>query len=88
MDQGHAPERRWPDDEPVRDERAQPPRSRRGRIVRALGDVFLTAGIGRAIGGSAGRDSADVQATTNVILFGEGEAKGREASRGSRTERR
>jgi hypothetical protein len=82
MDTGHAPEHQWPDDEPVRDERPEPPRSRRERIVRGLGDVFLTAGMGRAVGGSAGPDSAD-KAATNVILFGEGEAKGREANRGS-----
>jgi hypothetical protein len=88
MDQGRAPEHRWPEDEPVRDEGPEPPRSRRERIVRALGDVFLTAGMGRGVGGGDSRDGADVRATTNVILFGEGESEGREANRGSRSERR
>jgi hypothetical protein len=87
MDQEHAPEHQWPDDEQVRDERPEAPRSRRERIVRALGDVFLTAGMGRGVGGG-GRDAADVRATSSVILFGEGEAKGREANRGSGSERR
>jgi hypothetical protein len=90
MDTEHAPEHQWPDDEPVRDERPEPPRSRRERIVRALGDVFLTAGMGRAVGlfGGVGGDTADVRAATNVILFGEGESKGRDANRGSGSERR
>jgi hypothetical protein len=86
MDQEHAPEHRWPDDVPLRDERPEPPRSWRGRIVRALGDVFLTAGMGRGFQGD--RASTDARATTNVILFGEGEAKGREANRGSGSGRR
>ena len=85
MDKEHAPGHQWPDDEPVRDEQPEPPRSRRERIVRFLGDAFLTAGIGRA-GGR--RDGADVRAATNVILFGEGESEGREANRGSGSERR
>jgi hypothetical protein len=86
MDQEHAPEHRWPDDEPVRAERPEPPRSRRERIVRALGDVFLTAGMGRGVADD--RFSTDVRSATNVILFGEGEAKGREANGGSGSGRR
>jgi len=88
MDTEHAAEHHWPGDEPVRDERPEPPRSRRDRIVRSLGDVFLTAGMGRGAGGGGGRDGADVRAATNVILFGDGESKGHEANRGSGSERR
>lgn len=85
MDKEPVPERRWPDDEPVRDERPEPPRNRRERVMRALGDVFLTAGMARGVGG--GRASTDTRALTNVMLFGEGEAKGHEANRGSVSER-
>ena len=86
MDPQHAPEHQWPDEEPVREERPEPPRSRRERIVRALGDAFLTAGLGRAAAG--GREAAAVRPGMNVILFGEGESKGREASRGSGSDQR
>ena len=88
MDRQSAPEHQWPEGEPVREERPEPPRNWRGRIMRALGDAFLTAGMGRAAGGGDLRDGADTRATTNVILFGEGESKGREASRGSEPDRR
>jgi hypothetical protein len=54
--------------------------------MRALGDVFLTAGMGRSVGG--GRASENVRAATNVILFGEGDANGREANRDSESEGR
>ena len=88
MDRQRAAEHHWPEEEPVREERPVPPRNRRGRIMRALGDVFLTAGMGRATGGGGGRDGANTRATTNVILFGEAESKGREASRGSGSDQR
>jgi hypothetical protein len=86
MDQEHATDHRWPGDEPMDEERREPPRNWRERIVRALGDAFLTAGMGRGVAG--GRTSEDVRATTNVILFGEGDAQGRDATRGSGSGRR
>jgi hypothetical protein len=88
MDTEHALGDQWPDDEPVRDEQPEPPRSRRERIVRFLGDAFLTAGMFRVGGAGGRRDGADLQATTNVTLYGEGESEGREANRGSESERR
>jgi hypothetical protein len=82
MDEKRAPIDRGPADDAVVDPARKPRRSRRQRIVRALGDIFLTAGIGRGISG--GRGSEDVRGTTNVILFGEGDAKGRDANGGDR----
>ena len=76
----------WPEDEPVSDPRPERPRSRRDRVLRAPGDVFATAGIGRALSGGA-RGAADKRATTNLMLFGKGEAEGREANRGASSER-
>ena len=50
------------------------------RLGRALGDIFLTAGMSKGLQGTAAMASSP---PTNVILFGEGDAEGREANRGS-----
>ena len=73
-------EHAWPEEEEPR--QAPPPRlGRRARIYRALGDVFLTGGMARSF---TGRMMPPAEtAATNVILFGEGDAKGRDATRGS-----
>lgn len=70
----------WPEEDEPR--QAPPaPLGRRARIYRALGDIFLTGGMARSFTGRT-MPPAD-RAATNVILFGEGDAKGRDATRGS-----
>lgn len=51
------------------------------RLGRALADIFLTIGPSKGLSGE--RSGEATRPATNVILFGEGEAIGREASRGS-----
>jgi hypothetical protein len=63
----------WPDEER--------PRGLLSRIGRALGDAFLTGGMSRGMSGDRSADGT--AAAPNTILFGEGEAQGQEANRGS-----
>lgn len=75
-----APRHRWPEADPI----SSLPTAKQGRLVRfgrALADIFLTIGLSKGLSGERGGDAN--RAATNVILFGEGEAIGREASRGS-----
>jgi hypothetical protein len=51
------------------------------RLGRALGDIFLTAGMSKGLLGD--RSEGDSRPATNVILFGEGDGEGHEADRGS-----
>ena len=74
--------REWPDGDPERELRPPISTGRWARIMRAIGDVFLTAGMARGLTDGSGRDATQ-RATTNVILFGEADAQGREANRGS-----
>jgi hypothetical protein len=74
------PVHRWPEEEAVR--KPAPPKSGRlARLGRVLGDTFLTAGLARGMTGRAGAP-AD-RAAVNVMLFGVGDALGREANRTS-----
>jgi hypothetical protein len=71
---------RWPEEELP----APAPTPKTGwlaRIGRALGDVFLTAGMARGL--ASPRGGGEERAISNVMLFGEGEAKGRESAQGS-----
>jgi hypothetical protein len=69
-----APQHHWPE------ESETPPRARKrgllGRIGRIIGDTSLTIGMGEAF---IGGPNADGEAIYNVP-FGEGDAKGREAT--------
>jgi hypothetical protein len=69
---------RWPDEAGDRGAHRPAPGRLRERIVRALGDLFLTAGMGRGLGG--GRSQDDVRSATNVILLKEGDVIGRDAN--------
>ncbi len=74
-----APRHRWPEAEPI----SSLPTAKQGRLARlgrALADIFLTIGLSQGLRGRSGDGS---RAATNVILFGEGEAIGRDANRGS-----
>jgi hypothetical protein len=70
-----APHHHWPE------ESETPPRARKrgllGRIGRIIGDTSLTIGMREAF---IGGPNADREAIYNVMLFGEGDAKGREAT--------
>jgi hypothetical protein len=79
-------EQPWPEDERPQPRSAPPPRGRLGRILGALGDMFLTAGMSKGMQGDSSAGAAD-RPMTNTILFGEAERKGREANRGSTEDR-
>lgn len=82
-----ATEHPWPEDDGPRIRAPEPPRGRFGRILRALGDAFLTAGLSKGMQGDSSAGGTN-RAATNAMLFGEAERKGREANRGASTERR
>jgi hypothetical protein len=54
-------------------------RGRFARVVRVLGDTFLTAGVSRGLTGDL--SVGDSRAASNVVLFGLGTAEGHEANR-------
>ena len=74
------PEHAWPEEAPS-PAPAAVKRSRYARVVRALGDIFLTAGMSR--GFTSGREHGDQTAISHVMLFGEGTEQGRDSNRGS-----
>lgn len=65
----------WPEEEEPRPRR--PKRGVLAWIGRLIGDAGLTIGMGRSLEGPQG----DREAIYNVMLRGEGDAKGREADR-------
>lgn len=71
------PQHEWPDEEPTHVAPVAP-RGRLARIGRALGDLFLTAGMSRGMTGQ--RADETIKASSNAMLFGEGKAKGDEAN--------
>ena len=74
------PEHAWPEEAPSPAPVAAKS-SRYARVVRALGDIFLTAGMSR--GFTSGREHGDQTAISHVMLFGEGTKEGRDSNRGS-----
>lgn len=76
----------WPEGESPRPRAAQAPRGRFGRLLRALGDAFLTAGMSKGMQGDSTAGSSS-RAVTNAMLFGEAERKGREANEGATGDR-
>jgi hypothetical protein len=79
-------QRGWPEGESPRRRAPEPPPGRFRRVLRALGDAFLTAGMSKGMEGDS-TAGASSRATTNAMLFGEAERKGREANDGSAGDR-
>jgi hypothetical protein len=73
-------EPQWSDRESPKGSAAPKKPSLLARVARAIGDVGLIIGMSK--GGST-RGSPDNTAISNVMLFGEGDAQGREENRGS-----
>ena len=79
-------QRDWPEGESPRPRASEPPPGRFRRILRALGDAFLTAGLSKGMQGDSSAGGSD-RAATNAMLFGQAERKGREANEGSSGDR-
>jgi hypothetical protein len=71
------PPRHWPDDEPVVVPEVK--LTRRARLGRFLGDVFLIDGMAKGLSGNDHARS-DGNAITNAMLINEGREQGRKAN--------
>lgn len=70
----------WPDDEPVVVPEVK--LTRRARLGRFLGDVFLIDGMAKGLSGTDhARWGPDGNAITNTMLINEGREQGRDANR-------